>query len=1184
MVQFRHSRRKKKNRLLSLLSGKSSITMSFFAIVAFYLLFSFFLVHQHEAIGIDSSTSDVNKLALAPKPKYNPAQVKEGNHSVPVVANQRALSKKDNKKSDKKLYDKRSDKKVVAEKHAKKNANENKNKNENNSKNKSENKNGNDINNAIAPSAKDPVADIVKKHAKKDANDNENDSAGENDNDTDNAIALSAKDPVADGDNEGRMAKTAADGGGTILTNKNKHDGDNHDKDLPKQDDESDDEYDDEYDDESDEDEDDDVPEDDDQRNDDQNQNQNENGEKGKKVPTHQEAIRRKHEEREKRKPKDKEKFYNIWYAMKDVDGRVLLPKAKTLPSDYVMNNSPVDVLNRKFRPSSLRRPANLTNELPYLGVLLDAGRHYFPVDWIKRMIHVLSIMNFNYLHFRLTDDQTFNVQLKSQPMLAYPTTLNNNTKVYSPSELRDIVKYAKNKGIHVIPEINVPGHSASWGGVPGLILQCPNFICRQGYGVPLNISHPMLRPILKDVLKEVIDIFDDPPYLHLGGDEVNMANPCFREIGEEMFDYNDFESILQEILLEIKYNESRVVRWEMSHVIRDLKRAGQITHFWLRKPGTKEWEENYDSKTFNQSIFLSSDIYFDTNQEDSAFDVYVKTKRLKHNEHHQSPILGIVGGTFELSTDFWHDRNVIGKLLAVSMGVSGINTTDRFEFFDSYKEICRSAGFPGTMCSLYGHAPRRYNDFRSELKGPGGVWDEWINNTCNRLTEKKDELMFTNPGVDQYQTMLAMNNFFQTYYERPKWQVLDVANIENRLVKHIGVIMDFAKHPLDGEGTIDSILFKTMVPLGLNTIQLRLVTDASFSYFSYVLPKLQHKNSFYTSKRLVANYPNFSGLNKLKEAAAKHGIVIIPEIAISTNAGGMYKSGFNVACPKFLCEHGKYIPQNILSANYPPMVYSLVEELSGLSTSPYIHLGYDERNMSMPCILEASEGRVTPDFDKFETTIENMLRFANITSDRVIRWENKEKTHYPSRFGDITQCVAGETCRLSTSNNDNTKSPWFGTVDIRVGGAYEIYSKTHELASLSPLGIMAEIGSMRESDQMNSEGSIDYQLLAFTMGNMDLPPMSEEEFQELYIRNCEKGIAGGDSIAGGRESLCKIFAITIPDTSVTEDLRKTDEKFSEDLRHAMCRERTRNKQTHHMKDPNRIVTAVSMQQPQAIS
>jgi hypothetical protein len=922
----------------------------------------------------------------------------------------------------------------------------------------------------------------------------------------------------------------------------------------------------------------------------DQNKNKNKtkNEEKGKKMRrTHSDDIRRKHEDKlkkEKKLDEDNDNI-NIWYAIKGVDGNKNLPRAKKMPSDYAMNNSPVDVLTRKFRSSSLRRPANLTNELPYLGVLLDAGRHFFPVDWIKRMVHVLSIMNFNYLHFRLTDDQTFNVQLKSQPMLAYPTSLNNNTKVYHPSELRDIVKFAKEKGIHVIPEINVPGHSASWGGVPGLILQCPNFICEKGYGVPLNISHPMFRPILKDVLKEVIDIFDDPPYLHLGGDEVNMAYPCFSEVGEKFFDYNDFESMLKEILMEIKYNESRVVRWEMSEVIDDLKRAGQITHFWLRKPGTHQWNNHYNKETFNQSIFLSSDLYFDTNLEDSAFDVYVKTKRLKHNEHHQSPILGIVGGTFELSTDFWHDRNVIGRLLAVSMGVSGINTTDRFEFFDSYKKICRSAGFPGTMCSLYGLAPRRYNDFRSELKGRGGVWEEWINNTCNRLTEKKYGLSSINPGIDMRRSLSdAKNSFFSTYYEKPKWQVLDVANIENRLVKHIGVIMDFAKHPLDGEETIDSIVFNTMSPLGLNTIQVRLVTDLSFSYFSKVLPQLQHKNSFYTSKRLAAYYPNFSGLEKLKVAAAEKGIVIIPEIAISTNAGGMYKAGFNVDCPTFLCEHGKYIPQSIQSANYPPVVYALVEELAGLSNSPYIHLGYDERNMSMPCFLESSKGRATPDFDKFETTIGNMLRFANITSDRVIRWENKEKTHYPSRFGDITQCVAGETCRVSTSDNDNTKSPWFGTVDVRVGGAYEIYSKTHELAYLSPLGIMAEIGSMRNSDHMVREGSIDYRLLAFTMGNIDLPLMSEEEFQELYIRKCEKGIAGGDSIAGGRESLCKTFAVTIPDTSVTEDLHKTDEKFSNYLRNAMCRERTRSKITHHMKDPSRVATAVSMQQPQAIS
>ena len=155
-----------------------------------------------------------------------------------------------------------------------------------------------------------------------------------------------------------------------------------------------------------------------------------------------------------------------------------------------------------------------------HLGVLLDAGRHYFSIEWIKRMIDVISKMGYDMIHFRLTDDQAFNIQLLSQPSLAYPSRLDGNIKVYQPQELKDIVQYAKRRGITIIPEINVPGHAGAWGGVPDLIIKCPNFICTHGYGVLLNLSEtnlPNIRQILFDVLSEVIEIFDHPPYLHLG-------------------------------------------------------------------------------------------------------------------------------------------------------------------------------------------------------------------------------------------------------------------------------------------------------------------------------------------------------------------------------------------------------------------------------------------------------------------------------------------------------------------------------------------------------------------------------------------------------------------------------------------------------------------------------------------
>jgi N-acetyl-beta-hexosaminidase len=186
----------------------------------------------------------------------------------------------------------------------------------------------------------------------------------------------------------------------------------------------------------------------------------------------------------------------------------------------------------------------------------------------------------YNLIHFRRTDDQTFNVLLDSHAELAFPISVDTpNLAVYSVSELRDLTAYAKSKGIRIMPEINVPGHAGSWAGVPGLIVQCPEFICEKGHGIPpSNVTHPALRPILTDILKELVDIFDDPPFLHLvGGDEVDMAGPCsFREVGAQIFDYPVFERVLKQIIADVGYPEGHVVRWEMTGQAK-LERAGKI-------------------------------------------------------------------------------------------------------------------------------------------------------------------------------------------------------------------------------------------------------------------------------------------------------------------------------------------------------------------------------------------------------------------------------------------------------------------------------------------------------------------------------------------------------------------------------------------------------------------------------
>jgi hexosaminidase len=169
--------------------------------------------------------------------------------------------------------------------------------------------------------------------------------------------------------------------------------------------------------------------------------------------------------------------------------------------------------------------PSNSSQKLPleplveYRGVLLDAGRHYFPLPWIYNLIDYLHLLNMNLLHFRLTDDQAFNIRLDSRPELAQPA-FESGGQIYSPNQLRQLVDYAKSKGIIIMPEINVPGHAGAWAGsIPRIVVPCAGFICRKGYGIPLNITHPDLIPIIRDVMEEIKDVFSTTPFFHLGGD-----------------------------------------------------------------------------------------------------------------------------------------------------------------------------------------------------------------------------------------------------------------------------------------------------------------------------------------------------------------------------------------------------------------------------------------------------------------------------------------------------------------------------------------------------------------------------------------------------------------------------------------------------------------------------------------
>jgi hypothetical protein len=382
-----------------------------------------------------------------------------------------------------------------------------------------------------------------------------------------------------------------------------------------------------------------------------------------------------------------------------------------------------------------------LERRVEFLGILIDAGRHYFEIDWMHRLIDFLPHLGFNLIHLRLTDDQAFAVRLDSHPEMAVSSSSNSKHQVYTPTELRALVAYAKERGIVVIPEINVPGHAGSWGA---LTLQCPQFICQKGYGMSLNVTHPQLRLVLKDILEEILDIFDHPPFLHLGGDEVHMSAPCLKEVGiaDRGEYFAKFEIMLRDILLELKFPEERALRWEApSTITASGMPAGGMTHYWQ---GVAQQKRPMNTTT--APFFTSRGLYMDTNKYDWGWDIYKHVQYLLGNEKRLPT--GITVGTFELNATFWYDRNVVSRLVAVALGASDLYLEGDYDdhmatrkFNKIFRQTCLELGLERPLCWKNGRILK--TDFEKRWKA---TWTEWKYMLCERFGGSRNATSINTP------------------------------------------------------------------------------------------------------------------------------------------------------------------------------------------------------------------------------------------------------------------------------------------------------------------------------------------------------------------------------------------------------------------------------------------------------
>ncbi|MCR5710677.1 MAG: beta-N-acetylhexosaminidase [Bacteroidales bacterium] len=175
--------------------------------------------------------------------------------------------------------------------------------------------------------------------------------------------------------------------------------------------------------------------------------------------------------------------------------------------------------------------------EFPYRAFMLDCGRHFFPAAYIKQLIDILALHNINYFHWHLSEDQGWRLEIKKYPRLTEVgsyrpgTSYDSSGKVddvpvsgfYTQDEAREIVRYAAERGITVIPEIDMPGHTmAALAAYPELGCTGGPYEVATRYGVlddVLCVGKDGTMTFVKDVLEEVLDIFPSE-YIHIGGDE----------------------------------------------------------------------------------------------------------------------------------------------------------------------------------------------------------------------------------------------------------------------------------------------------------------------------------------------------------------------------------------------------------------------------------------------------------------------------------------------------------------------------------------------------------------------------------------------------------------------------------------------------------------------------------------
>jgi hexosaminidase len=224
-------------------------------------------------------------------------------------------------------------------------------------------------------------------------------------------------------------------------------------------------------------------------------------------------------------------------------------------------------------QPTGYFFPAIQIDDSPrfrWRGLMIDCGRHFEPIEVIKRTLDGMAAVKLNVFHWHLTEDQGFRIESKLFPKL---TGMGSDGLFYTQDQAREIVAYARERGIRVVPEFDMPGHTKSWFvGYPELSSGPGPYVLRRQFGVDDSAMDPTRASTYKFIdsfIGEMSQIFPDP-YMHIGGDESNgaqwKANPKIQEF-MRVHNLKNTEALQtyfnQQLLKIVVKHNKRMVGWD---------------------------------------------------------------------------------------------------------------------------------------------------------------------------------------------------------------------------------------------------------------------------------------------------------------------------------------------------------------------------------------------------------------------------------------------------------------------------------------------------------------------------------------------------------------------------------------------------------------------------------------------